>query len=226
MMSISGLAEIGALVGEPARTAMLVRLLDGRALTAGELARAAGVTPQTASGHLGRMLEAGLLAIERQGRHHYYRLASPAIAAMLESMMVAAAPPPIRTGPRDAAMRHARVCYDHLAGRVAVEIADVMAARGQIDLGTDGAALTPAGHDLLDAIGVELPPGPDKDGHRFCRPCLDWSERRHHLAGAVGAALYRTFVVRHWIRRVEGSRTVTLTPPGRAALHRYFDLGL
>jgi len=226
MMSISGLAEIGALVGEPARTAMLVALLDGRALTAGELARAASVTPQTASGHLGRMLEAGLLAAERQGRHHYYRLASPTIAAMLESMMIAAAPPPIRTGPRDAAMRHARICYDHLAGQVAVGIADAMVARGQIDLGTDGAALTQAGHDLLDAIGVGLPPGSDKDGHRFCRPCLDWSERRHHLAGAVGAALYRAFMARNWIRRVEGSRTVALTPPGCAAFHRHFGLQL
>lgn len=224
MMSISGLAEIGALVGEPARTAMLVRLLDGRALTAGELARAAGVTPQTASGHLGRMLEAGLLAVERQGRHHYYRLASPAIAVMLESMMVAAAPPPIRTGPRDAAMRHARTCYDHLAGRVAVAMTDAMVARGQIELGTDGAALTLAGRDLLDTIGVELPPGSEKDGPRFCRPCLDWSERRHHLAGAVGAALYRAFLARHWIRRTEGSRTVTLTPPGQAAFHRHFGL--
>ena len=226
MLSISGLAEIGALVGEPARTAMLVSLLDGRALTAGELARAAGVTPQTASGHLGRMLEAGLLAIERQGRHHYYRLASAAVAAMLESMMVVTAPPPIRTGPRDAAMRHARICYDHLAGQVAVGIADAMAARGQIELGTDGGTLTESGRHLLDTIGVELPFGSDKSGARFCRPCLDWSERRHHLAGAVGAALYRTFLARNWIRRIEGSRTVTLTPPGRAAFHRHFGLQL
>jgi DNA-binding transcriptional ArsR family regulator len=226
MLSISGLAEIGALVGEPARTAMLVSLLDGRALTAGELARAAGVTAQTASGHLARMLEAGLLAIERQGRHRYYRLASPAVATMLESMMVATAPPPIRTGPRDAAMRHARICYDHLAGQVAVAIADAMAAHGQIEFGTDGAALTKAGRELLDAVGVELPHESDKSSALFCRPCLDWSERRHHIAGAVGKALYRTFSARGWIRRVDNSRTVTLTPPGRTALNRHFGLRL
>jgi DNA-binding transcriptional ArsR family regulator len=224
MLSISGLAETAALVGEPARTAMLVTLMDGRALTAGELARAAGVTAQTASGHLGKMLEAGLLALEAQGRHRYYRLASPAIAGMLEAMMVAATPPPVRTGPRDAAMRRARTCYDHLAGEISVAVADAMIARGQIDLGTDGAALTDAGRALLDAIGVELPPCSEGKGAVFCRPCLDWSERRHHIAGAVGSALYRTFLARNWIRRVDGSRTVTFTPPGREALRRHFGV--
>ena len=222
MLSISGLAETAALIGEPTRTAMLVTLMDGRALTAGELARAAGVTPQTASGHLGKMLDAGLLANERQGRHHYYRLASPAIGNMLEAMMVAASPPPIRTGPRDAAMRRARICYDHLAGELSVRIADAMVTRGEIHLGTDGAALTDAGRALLDRIGVEFPPC--DNGAVFCRPCLDWSERRHHIAGAVGAALYRTFLARDWIRRADGSRTVTITPPGREALGRHFGV--
>jgi len=224
MLSITGLAETASLVGEPARTAMLVTLLDGRALTAGELARAAGVTAQTASGHLGKMLAAGLLALEAQGRHRYYRLASSSVAGMLEAMMVAAAPPPIRTGPRDLAMRRARICYDHLAGEISVAIADAMIARGQIILGTDGAALTDAGRALLDRIGVELPPGSESKGAVFCRPCLDWSERRHHVAGAVGAALYRTFMARNWIRRENGSRTVTITPPGREAMERYFGI--
>lgn len=226
MLSISGLAETAALVGEPARTAMLVTLMDGRALTAGELARAAGVTAQTASGHLLRMLQAGLLALERQGRHRYYRLASPAIGAMLETMMVAAAPPPVRTGPRDAEMRRARICYDHLAGEVAVAIADAMVARGQILLSTEGAALTPAGHSLLNQIGVELPCRADVDSTVFCRPCLDWSERRHHLAGSVGAALFRAFLKRQWLRRVESSRTVAITPSGRTALERHFGVPL
>ena len=225
MLSISRLSETAALVGEPARTAMLVTLMDGRALTAGELARAAGVTAQTASGHLVRMLEAGLLALERQGRHRYYRLASPAIGAMLETMMVAAAPPPPRTGPRDAAMRYARICYDHLAGEVAVAMADAMVARGQILLSSEGAALTPAGHNLLNQIGVELPPRADIGSTVFCRPCLDWSERRHHLAGRVGAALFRTFLKREWVRRVESSRTIAITPSGRIALDRHFGVG-
>ena len=224
MLSITGLAEIAALVGDPSRAAMLMALMDGRALTAGELARAAGVTAQTASGHLAKMIEAELLALEAQGRHRYFRIASPAIAGMLEAMMVAAAPPPIRTGPRDAAMRRARICYDHLAGEISVTIADAMIARGQIDLGTDGAALTEAGRALLDEIGVELPPCSEGKGAVFCRPCLDWSERRHHIAGAVGAALYRSFLARGWIRRFEGGRTVTFTQPGREALKRHFGI--
>jgi len=224
MLSIAGLAEIAALVGDRSRAAMLMALMDGRALTAGELARAAGVTAQTASGHLAKMLEAGMLVLEAQGRHRYYRLASPAIAGMLEAMMVAAAPPPIRTGPRDAAMRRARICYDHLAGEISVAIADAMIARGQIDLGTDGAALTDEGRSLLDRIGVELPLCSEGKGAVFCRPCLDWSERRHHIAGAVGAALYRTFLAHGWIRRVEGSRTVSVAPPGRDALRRHFGV--
>lgn len=222
MLSINGLAETASLVGDPTRAAMLMALMDGRALTAGELARAGGVTAQTASGHLAKMLEAGLLALEAQGRHRYYRLASPAVAGMLEAMMVAAAPPPIRTGPRDAAMRRARVCYDHLAGEIAVALTDAMVARGQIEIGADGAILTGPGRFLLAEIGVEFPP--ERRGAVFCRPCLDWSERRHHLAGAVGAALYRTLLARNWIRRAADTRTVTVTPPGRAALERYFGV--
>ena len=224
MLSINGLAETASLVGDPTRAAMLMALMDGRALTAGELARAGGVTAQTASGHLAKMLEAGLLALEAQGRHRYYRLASPAIAGMLEAMMVAAVPPPIRTGPRDAAMRRARVCYDHLAGEIAVALTDAMVARGQIEIGVDGAALTDAGRALLYGIGVELPPCQDGKNAVFCRPCLDWSERRHHIAGAVGAALYRSFLARNWVRRADGGRTVTITPPGREALRRHFGV--
>lgn len=226
MLSISGLAETAALIGEPTRTAMLMTLMDGRALTAGELARAAGVTPQTASGHLGKMLEAGLLAIERQGRHHYYRLASPAIGGMLEAMMVAAAPPPVRTGPRDAAMREARTCYDHLAGQIAVAIADAMIKRAEIAMDADGAALTDAGRQLLAEIGIELQPSSEPGGTTFCRLCLDWSERRPHLGGAVGAALYRAFLGRGWIRRTTGSRTVLIPSGGREALRRHFRLDL
>jgi len=222
MLSINGLAETASLVGDPTRAAMLMTLMDGRALTAGELARAGGVTAQTASGHLAKMLEAGLLALEAQGRHRYYRLASPAIAGMLEAMMVAAAPPPIRTGPRDADMRRARICYDHLAGEIAVALTDTMVARGQIEIGADGAVLTDKGRVLLAEIGVELPP--EGKVAVFCRPCLDWSERRHHLAGIVGAALYRGFLARGWIRRAQEGRTVTITPPGREALRRHFGV--
>ena len=226
MLSISGLAETASLVGDPTRAAMLVTLMDGRALTAGELARVAGVTAQTASGHLAKMLEARLIAVERQGRHRYYRLASAAIGAMLETMMVAAAPPPVRTGPRDAAMRRARICYDHLAGESGVAMADAMRARGQIDLAGDGAALTASGLQMLEEIGVELRSAKKAGGAVFCRPCLDWSERRHHIAGAAGAAIFSAFQKHNWIRRMEHSRALIITPTGITAFEHHFGVRL
>jgi DNA-binding transcriptional ArsR family regulator len=136
MTTIDGLAATAALIGDPARAAMLAALMDGRALSAGELAEAAGITPQTASAHLAKLAEAGLLAVARQGRHRYHRLATPAVAALIEGLMevAAAAPRRVVTGPRDAALRLARTCYDHLAGRLGVAIADALAARGAIEL--------------------------------------------------------------------------------------------
>ncbi|NIJ22210.1 DNA-binding transcriptional ArsR family regulator [Sphingomonas naasensis] len=228
MLTTANVAEIAGLVGEPARAAMLLALMEGRALSAGELARAAGVAAPTASGHLGRMDAAGLLAIERQGRHRYHRLASPAVAAMLESIMAVAGQavrrPVVRTGPRDAALRRARTCYDHLAGRIAVAVADRMIARGGLELSADGGVLTGRGEALLRAIGAD----PDairaaSRGRRtWCRPCMDWSERRPHLGGAVGAALLDAYLGNGWMRRVQGSRAVTVTPAGRLALDRAF----
>ncbi|QAY77853.1 helix-turn-helix transcriptional regulator [Sphingosinicella sp. BN140058] len=229
MSSIGSLAQIASLIGEPARTAILVSLMDGRALTAGELAEAAGVTAATASGHLGRLLEGGLLALERQGRHRYYRLASPAVAATLEGMMALdtalrneAPSKRIATGPKDRALRRARRCYDHLAGEVAVAIADAMAERGQLDLSGDGAALTEAGRTFLGTLDIAV--GARRGGATFCRPCLDWSERRPHIAGAVGAALYRGFVDKGWMRQAADSRAVAIMPPGRLALERHFGI--
>lgn len=228
MLTTAGLAELAALVGEPGRAAMLLALMDGRALTATELAGVAGVQPSTASAHLARMTEAGLLAVERQGRHRYHRLASPAVAAMLEGIMALAATPPatarrLRTGPRDRALRHARTCYDHLAGRLAVAIADRLVERGHVELSPDGGALTATGAAFLRTIGVALP-APGGRARLFCRPCLDWSERRPHIAGAVGAALLSTCLDRGWVRRAEGSRLVTITPGGRLSLDRAFAL--
>ena len=235
MLSISTFAEVASLVGDPARANMLAALMDGRALTAKELAHAAGVTAQTASGHLSRLTEAGLLAMERQGRHRYHRLASPDVARMMESIMSVAACRgadgtgrlPAVTGPRDRALRHARTCYDHLAGRVAVAIADRMVERGHLDLSPDGGALTPDGAAFLRGLGVDLDAAAQagrRGGRVFCRPCLDWSERRPHIAGAVGAALCRTCLSRGWIRRIDGTRAVIVTPAGQAALVDAFDL--
>ncbi len=218
---------------------MLTALMDGRALTATELARAAGITPQTASGHLARLTEAGLLAVERQGRHRYHRLAAPAVAHMLEGIMSVAADldgsgrasrkaPPI-VGPRDKALRRARTCYDHLAGQIAVAMADRMVERGQIDLSPDGGALTDDGAAFLLTLGVDLDAArasaTRRGGDRmFCRPCLDWSERRSHIAGAIGAALCRRCFAQGWLRRIDGTRAVTVTPAGQMALNRAFDL--
>lgn len=235
MVSTTAIAGIAALVADPARTNMLSALMDGRALTAAELARVAGITPQTASAHLARLTEAGLLAMERQGRHRYHRLASPVVAHMLESIMFVAAinagdgpaaRKPVTVGPRDKALRNARTCYDHLAGRVAVVIADRMVERGHIEFSSDGGVLTAQGASFLQELGVDIestkPLARRYNGRVFCRPCLDWSERRPHIAGALGAALCSTCFRHGWIRRVDGSRAVTITTPGQIAIRKAF----
>jgi len=228
MLSTAALAETAALIGDPARAAMLTSLMDGRALTAAELARAAGITAQTASGHLARLTEAGLLAMERQGRHRYHRLGSAAVAQMLESVMSVAANPSgprarkVVTGPRQVALRQARTCFDHLAGVLAVAIADRMVARGHVEWGADGGRLTDAGGAFLTDLDIDPQPGGKRRGAVFCRPCLDWSERRPHIAGQVGAALCRACLDRDWVRRVEGSRALTISPAGRFALDHAF----
>ncbi|MGX9962197.1 ArsR/SmtB family transcription factor [Roseomonas sp. F4] len=229
MSSNAAMAETAALVGDPARASMLNALMDGRALTAGELASVAGITAQTASGHLARMSAAGLLAMERQGRHRYHRLATPAVARMLEAIMMVAgaAPPPTRPrriGPADAAMRNARTCYDHLAGRLGVAIADAMAARGQVELATDGGAVTAAGEAFLESLGIT--PQSNASRRAFCKPCLDWSERRHHLAGGLGAALCTRCFELGWVKRVPASRTVLVTRAGEAGLRQAFGIEL
>jgi DNA-binding transcriptional ArsR family regulator len=223
MPSAAALAETAAAIGDPARAAMLAALLDGRALTAGELASAAGVTPQTASGHLARLAGAGLLVVTRGGRHRYHRLASPAVARLLEDLALLAAPPRrVATGPRDAQMRLARTCYDHLAGRLAVALADALVARGALELSPEAAALTEAGGAFLGRLGIA--PDPARGTRLFCRPCLDWSERRPHLAGALGAALCAHCFDRGWVRRREGGRALLVTPEGWRGLSDTFGL--
>ena len=208
--------------------------MDGRALTASELAHVAGITPQTASGHLARMAAAGLLGVEKQGRHRYHRLASPAVAQMIESIMqVASDMEPRRSlsvGPRDAALRAARTCYDHLAGRLGVALADALVAGGYAELANDAGLLTDAGIELLARIGIDVDALLARRGKRsariLCRPCLDWSERRAHLAGAVGAALCAHSFDKGWIRRIDGTRAVAITPKGQRIFREAFGAQL
>ena len=227
-------AEVAALAGDPARAGMLQALMDGRALTASELARIAGVTPQTASGHLARLTTAGLIEVQQQGRHRYHRLASPAVAQMMESIMqVAARHAPsqrkLTIGPGEGALRAARTCYDHLAGRLGVALTDALVTGGQLELARDAGLMTQAGVALLHRLGIDVEPmvaRRSSGGRVLCRPCLDWSERRPHLAGAVGAALCSLSFANGWIRRIDGTRAVTVTPKGQRSYHELFGMAL
>lgn len=210
------LASIAALVGDPSRAAMLTALMDGRAHTATELALRAGVTPSTASSHLSRLTAGGLLAIARQGRHRYYRIPSPEVAAAIEGLMSIAPPAPApRTGPPDPALRRARVCYDHLAGEAGVRLLERMRENGLLRGGDDAMELTPEGEAWCGRAGIDLAALRARR-RRMCRSCLDWSERRTHLAGALGSALLDRLLALRWARREPGARTVVLSPRGEA----------
>ncbi|WP_088347480.1 MULTISPECIES: winged helix-turn-helix domain-containing protein [Rhodomicrobium] len=215
---------IASLVGDPARAAMLTALMSGRALTAIELAQEAGVTQQTASSHLGKLDEGGLISIEKQGRHRYYRLSGPDVMAVLEGLTGLAARSGhlrLRTGPRDPALRRARVCYDHLAGDLAVRMFDRLAARGLIRHEGEHLHLTAEGEQFAAGFGIDLAALP-KGRRPLCKGCLDWSERRSHLAGGLGAAFLSRFEALGWARRTPGSRLVTITPKGERGFAEQF----
>lgn len=216
------IAMIGALLGDPARANILIALLGGQPLTAGELAREAGVSAQTASGHLGRLHDGGLLAVAKQGRHRYYSLSSSEVAALLEQVLGLAArvgATRTRPGPRDLALREARVCYDHLAGERAVILFERLHGLGALSGEAEELGLTARGLELLSQVGVEL----DARSRRpVCRACFDWSERKPHLAGQAGAGLLDRFMALGWVRRSPGSRAVSVTFTGASALDRLF----
>ncbi|GAB2605960.1 winged helix-turn-helix domain-containing protein [Streptomyces capparidis] len=222
------LARLAALLADETRARFCLALLDGRAWTAGELARAAGVSPSTASEHLTRLVAGGLLAEERQGRHRYLRLADDRVAQLVEDLAAHAAPaavPPrgLRQVSADAAMARARTCYDHLAGRLGVAVTDALLRRGLIQQDT-GFAVTAAGLDWFREVGAELR-APAGSRRPLARPCLDWTERRPHLAGVAGAALCRRFLDGGWCVRVGGRRALRVTADGREALRHLLGVG-
>jgi DNA-binding transcriptional ArsR family regulator len=229
LVSAVTVAEIGALLGDTARAKMLSALMAGEALTASELAFQAGVTPQTASGHLAKLSELGLLALQRQGRHRYFRLASPLVAQMIEGIMAVASvqgPPRHRGRSRiDDELRLARTCYDHLAGRLGVALADALAAQGRVELSDEGGTVTEEGTRFLAELGVDLA-GLARAKRRFCRPCLDWSERRPHIAGALGAGLAQALRPAELEAALRDTRAVAITPKGSDAFRRTFGFEL
>ena len=218
------LAELAGLIADPGRARILSRLMDGRAQTASELALLAGVTPQTASWHLSRLVQRALLKVERRGPRRLYRLATPLVAQMLEGMMTVAVTGPQASRPSariDDQMRRARTCYDHLAGELGVAVTDALRERGYLVLEQDAGELTAAGLAFLGSLGLDLR-SPARPRRALCRPCLDWSERLPHLAGRAGASIADLAFQRDWIRRRPQGRSVEITAAGLATFRNLF----
>jgi DNA-binding transcriptional ArsR family regulator len=205
---------------------MVSALLDGRALNASELAAAARITPQTASSHLAKLTQAGLLSVARNGRQRCFRLASPAVADMIDGIVAVALEKRPRYRPLSSqarALSAALICYDHLAGRLSVDLTDSFVAREYITLDDEAAEITNAGTRFFTGFGLELPRRRSTRRHA-CRLCLDWTERRPHVAGAVGAALTRRYFELGWMERMERSHAVLVTPSGRRGFRKTFGI--
>jgi DNA-binding transcriptional ArsR family regulator len=215
-------AAIAALLGDPARSNMLTALMDGRALTATELAQEAGVTLQTTSGHLSRLEAARLLTVEKQGRHRYFRLSGEDVAEVLEGLMgLAARTGHLRTklGPKDPALRQARICYDHLAGDMGVFAFDRLRAKGCVAGDDRHVHITEAGAHFFGGLGIDID-ALKRERRPLCRACLDWSERRFHIAGAVGSRFLATLFDKGWASRDKDSRVLRFTPKGRESFSK------
>ncbi len=221
MHADTGIAGTASLVGDPSRARILAALMDGRARTAKELAYGAGITPQTTTSHLAKLRGAGLLVMERQSRHRYFRLASASVGHAVEALMTLS---PTRamsapgTGELEA-IRLARTCYDHLAGRLGVRVTEALVKRRFLKPAARDFVLTPAGERFLRRLGVAIDEA-RAQRRVFARRCLDWSERRPHLAGALGAAVARRALDLRWVREVPDERALILTEKGRGALRR------
>jgi hypothetical protein len=198
--------------------------MTGKALTASELAHEAGVSAQTASSHLGKLGDGGLVSVRKSGRHKYFSLATDEVAAVLEALMGLAAGSGhlrTRTGPKDAAMREARVCYNHLAGAKGVQMYRSMVAAGHLMVADEGLSLSDSGMRFVSELGIDLAALPPSKAP-MCRECLDWSARQSHLAGQLGRAMLTLFETQGWAKRQENSRVVRFSAAGHAAFDRLF----
>lgn len=218
------IARIATLIGDPARANMLTALMAGKALTATELATEAGVTRQTASVHLAKLLDGELVQVRKQGRHKYFALAHADVAAALEGLMgLASGQPRTRTGPRDAALRRARVCYNHLAGQMGVQMFGSLLDRGLLHEKGDQLTLTPAGQGFAADFGVDMASLVAARAP-LCRTCLDWSERRTHLAGSLGRAMLARMETLGWVQRDADSRAILFSEKGKLAFDQMFPI--
>lgn len=228
MSSSPNIVEVASLIGEPSRVAILLSLLGGKSLPASELARSARITPQTASSHLAKLVEGGLLISQSYGRHRYYRLATAEVGHALEALHAIASPKPIRSlreSDQLRQMRYARTCYDHLAGEIGVALTDRLIELGLIEESGKDFVLNESGKQKLHGFGVEVE-GNIKSRRSFARQCLDWSERRHHLAGSLGASLTNRLFELGWIERMPDNRAVRVTEAGITGLSQEFGLQL
>lgn len=228
-MNTNDVAIIGRLIGEPARTNMLLALMHGQALTATELARCANITPQTASAHLLKLNDARLITAQKQGRHRYHKIASPEIAKMIEAICgvasaQAASAKRIVTGPRDPALRKARTCYDHFAGRLGVAITDSLIKKQYLVFNEEAGEISKKGVKHLASCGIDISNNKPRSKRPICRPCLDWSERRPHVAGIVGAAICKHFIAQKLVTQAKDSRALIITRRGETALSDIFGL--
>lgn len=219
-MAVTALTHVGSLLADGTRASMLSVLMDGRARTAGELARQVGVAPSTASDHLSRLLDAQFVTVDAQGRHRYYRLAGPDVAQLLETLGAIEVPSTARRKPTTSApaeLLSARSCYDHLAGRLGVRIYDFLLDSGHLVRGDDHLTVTPSGRAVLEGLGVDVDAAV-RATRPTARSCVDWTERRHHLAGATGAALFDALLARCWLVRGTRPRSVRVTTAGQRGL--------
>ena len=220
------IARLGALIGDPARANMLTALMSGKALTPSELGAVAGIKLPTTSAHLAKLEAGGLVTQRQQGRHRYFSLADDDVGALLERMMGVAADKghlPVRTGPKDPALRKARVCYNHLAGELAVQMFDSCRARDFLVDGADALELSLEGREFMTDLGIDVT-GVSGSRRPLCKPCLDWSARRSHLAGSLGSELLDRFYAMRWAEREEGSRVVRFTRSGELRFLKAFPL--